>query len=133
MGLQFQKQTSPADTSQQWENWDWATATQTQQTVIVTGTGQQAQPKTEQATHWIDSLLHMQYAKQWDLEIIEPDSEILKEAMQTGEAVAVSDRSFMQRAGAAIWTIKGLTKEGRCIGTSFTPGEDLNQSAIRVS
>jgi len=56
----------------------------------------------------------------------------MKEAMQKGEAWAISNRSFMKGAGAAAWTIEGTTQEeGMCTGLSFTLGDIRDQSAFR--
>jgi len=127
----FQKYNTPAEPIQQWENWDWATVTHTQQTVIVTGIGLQAQLIIEQESHWIASFLHMPYTYKWNLKITdEPDTKTLKQALRKGDTVAMSDRSFMQKAGAAAWTIDWLTQEGRSTGTSFTSGKELNQSTF---
>jgi len=42
----------------------------------------------------------------------------------------MSNGPFLGGAGAAMWTIDGLTQEGRCTGTSFTSGEEPNQTAF---
>jgi len=48
--------------------------------------------------------------------------------MTKGQAVAVSDGSFMKGAGASAWTIEGINKEGWCVSTSLTPGDPMDQS-----
>jgi len=115
----------------QWEGWDRATVLCTQHSVKVTGTGQQTQKPEKPDNHWTKYLLLTQHAKKWILKITRPDTTILKEATRTGEAWAVSGRSFSQGARAAAWTIEGWNQEGQCTGTSFTPGDECNQSALR--
>jgi len=53
------------------------------------------------------------------------------QALSHGTAVAVSDGSFKDYAGAAAWTIEGDTAANRVVGTSLTPGNAADQSAYR--
>jgi len=60
-----------------------------------------------------------------------PNMEQLQLAMKHGQAVAVSNGSFMKGKGTDAWTIEGKNKEGRCVGTSMAPGDAMDQSAFR--
>jgi len=51
--------------------------------------------------------------------------------MRGGQAVAVSNGSFINGEGMAAWTIKGENKEGWCMGTSMVPGDTMDQSMFR--
>ncbi len=61
----------------------------------------------------------------------EPNVEQLRQAIRSGQVVAVSNVSFMKGEGTAAWTIDGENKEGRCMGTSMVPGDTMDQSAFR--
>jgi len=51
------------------------------------------------------------------------------QALCNGKAVAVSDGSFKDYAGAAAWTIEGDTTANWVVGTGLTPGKAADQSA----
>jgi len=53
------------------------------------------------------------------------------QALCDGTAVAVSDGSFKDYAGAAAWTIEGDTAANRVVGTGLTLGNAADQSAYR--
>jgi len=62
---------------------------------------------------------------------LEGDAKALKQAIEDGKAVAVSDGSFQCRAGAAAWTIEGTMAENRIQGAGQTPGGEEDQSPYR--
>jgi len=53
----------------------------------------------------------------------------LEEAIITGVAIAVSDRSFQDSNSLAAWTIEGRNQEHCILGSRRTPGEPEDQSA----
>jgi len=130
-GLIFQREREMVEQVPQWEGWDRATVLCTQHSVKVLGTGEQTQKPEKPDNHWTKKLLLTEYAKTWSFKGTKPATTKLKEATRTGEAWAVSGRSFSQGARAAAWTIEGWNQEGQCTGTSFTPGDECNQSALR--
>ncbi len=51
--------------------------------------------------------------------------------MVKGQAVTVSNGSFMEQAGAAAWTIEGKSVQHQIIGKGITPGDTQDQSASK--
>jgi len=62
---------------------------------------------------------------------LEGNEDILINAIRQGIALAVSDGSFQNQAGAAAWTIESETKENRIVRNGRTPGANTDQSAYR--
>jgi len=70
--------------------------------------------------------------EEWGIQIqLEGNEEIIIEAIWHGTAIAVSDGSFQNQAGAAAWTIKSATKEHRIVEHGRTPGLAADQSAYQ--
>jgi len=70
------------------------------------------------------------FAQEWQIEMeYIGNINILAEAFSSGQAVAVSDGSYMEETGAAAWTIKATTTSNRIVGTGYTPGSATDQSA----
>jgi len=75
---------------------------------------------------------HDHFWSTWQCEYtIEGSVTELSQAIQQGQAIAVSDGSYQLSAGAAAWTIEGHTKAHRIKGAGLTPGHDTDQSAYR--
>jgi len=53
----------------------------------------------------------------------------LIQAIYNGQAVAVSDGTFKDQAGAVAWMIEGHMAEHQLLGTGLTPGHPDDQSA----
>jgi len=53
----------------------------------------------------------------------------LEEAIISGVAITVSDRSFQDSNGSAAWTIEGRNHDHCILGSGRTPGELDDQSA----
>jgi len=62
---------------------------------------------------------------------LEGQAQEIKQAIQLGSAVVVSDGSFQSGAGAAAWTIEGSSAAHRIKGAGQTPGGDSDQSAYQ--
>jgi hypothetical protein len=62
-----------------------------------------------------------------------PEAEgiFLKEAVQTGEAIAVCDGFYQDSYGTASWVIEGVTPGIRAQGCVLSPGGAKIQSAYR--
>jgi len=73
-----------------------------------------------------------QVEEEWGIQTrLEGNENILINAIQQGIALAVSDGSFQNQAGAAAWTIESETKENRIVGNGRTPGLNTDQSPYR--
>jgi len=61
--------------------------------------------------------------KEWKILLsISGSTNLIREAIDTGQAIAFSDSSFQQDSGAAAWIIKGKTLENHIQGSMITPG-----------
>jgi len=76
---------------------------------------------------WQDSSI------QWCSKYMVPEAEgiFLKEAVQTGEAIAVCDGFYQDSYGTASWVIEGVTPGIRAQGCVLSPGGAKIQSAYR--
>lgn len=52
-------------------------------------------------------------------------------ALQSVNAIAVSDGSFKDGFGLAAWVLEGVDQTGRVLGVLSTPGDEKSQSAYR--
>jgi len=72
----------------------------------------------------------MEFWTSWNCEYrIEGSDQELKQAIQQGVAVAVSDGSYQLEAGAAVWTIEGCMADNRIRRAGKTPGTETDHSA----
>jgi hypothetical protein len=62
---------------------------------------------------------------------MQDDGSILAQAIQEGEAIAISDRSFHDQYGTAAWVLEGCVSIGRAIGANVVSGTAKDQSAYR--
>jgi len=70
------------------------------------------------------------FEAQWKMEEMNTGDIVqLITAIAQGKVIVVSDGSFMEQPGAAVWTIEGTTAHQHIIGTGITPGERKDQSA----
>jgi len=70
--------------------------------------------------------------EEWGIQTqLEGNEDILINVIWQGIALAVSNGSFQNQAGAAVWTIESATKENRMVGHGRTPGSATDQSAYR--
>jgi hypothetical protein len=62
---------------------------------------------------------------------MQDEGSILAQAIQEGEAIAISDGSFHDQYGTAAWVLEGCVSTGRAIGAVVVPGTAKDQSAYR--
>ncbi len=96
-------------------------------TITVTGSGPIDYSQRMQQQH-----SSKEFWNSWNCEYrLEGSAQELKQAIEQGVAVAVSDGSYQLEAGAAAWTIEGCTAENRIYGAGKTPGMETDHSAYR--
>ncbi len=62
--------------------------------------------------NWQESLLESDAGKMWNIQIsISGSTDLIKVAIDTGQAIAVSNRSYQHDSSAAAWIIEGKTLE----------------------
>ncbi len=67
----------------------------------------------------------------WKIELeIKGDTTQILAAMQTNQAVAVSDRSYQADSSAVAWIIKGSTSTNQIQGSMITPGTTGDHSSF---
>jgi len=72
------------------------------------------------------------FLDQWNIiQRTSSDIQILIQAILNGQAVAVSNGSFMDNSGIVAWTIEGQNATHCLTGTGITPGAHTDQSAYR--
>ncbi len=54
---------------------------------------------------------------------MEDDGIALRQAIQSFDAIAVSDGSYQDSFGSAAWVLEGTTDKGRITGVVGTPGD----------
>ncbi len=59
------------------------------------------------------------------------DGSTIAQAIQDGDAIAISDGSFHEQFGTASWVIEGTDSKGRIVGEVLVPGTSRDQSAYR--
>ncbi len=59
------------------------------------------------------------------------DGSMIAQAILHGDAIAVSDGSFKDHYGTAVWVIEGGDQRGRILGRVIVPGGAEDQSAYR--
>lgn len=80
-----------------------------------------------------DYLQSLQPNEQWCIanSLVEDGCRIIAEAIRNRVAIAVSDGSFKDAYGTAIWVLEGDTSNGRIIGCVIAPGNSSNHLAYR--
>jgi len=69
---------------------------------------------------------------QWDVQLdTQGNEQVLVKAIMSGIAVAVSNGSFQDQAGAVVWTIESQTKANRILGQGCMPGTPKDQSTYQ--
>jgi hypothetical protein len=59
------------------------------------------------------------------------DGSIITQAIQQGNAIAISDGSFQDQFGTASWVLEGTCAIGRIVGDVIVPGAARDHSAYR--
>jgi hypothetical protein len=62
---------------------------------------------------------------------MEDDGIALRQAIQSFDAIAVSDGSYQDSFGSAAWVLEGTTDKGRITGEVGTPRDSESQSSYR--
>jgi len=96
--------------------------------ITVTGRGPITSNKVEEESNQLASNRH-----RWQLYHLQTEGSVAEviQALRKGNAVAVSDGSFKDYAGAAAWTIEGDTAANRVVSTGLTLGKAEDQSAYQ--
>jgi hypothetical protein len=63
--------------------------------------------------------------------VLEDDGTALRQAIQSFDAIAVSDGSYQESFGSAAWVLEGTTAKGQITGVVGTPGHGASQSSYR--
>jgi len=75
--------------------------------------------------------LNLERAMMYHIKPFSGEINYLIQDILQGQAVAVSDGSFMEQSGAAVWTIKGKSAQHQITGEGLTPGDTQDQGAFR--
>jgi len=96
-------------------------------TVIITGSG-----LIDYSLQPVQHNLHNKFWESWNCKYhLEGNTQELRHAIMTGQAVVVSNGSFQSAAGMAAWMIEGQTAEHQLHGTGKTPGNESDHSAYQ--
>jgi len=130
-GLQFHNPGTNTDQLPGKQQWERVTVQITQQTILITGSAPQ-QNQLQMTPSQQLGILEMPYAQACQLVIHkDPETETLIQAMEQELALAVSDRSFSQDMGAAVWMIEGAMEIGQWIASCLALGQWGDHSAFQ--
>jgi len=88
--------------------------------------------KARDTSSWQQRFTSSDTATTWKIELeIKGDTTQILAAMQTNQAVAVSDGSYQADSGAAAWIIEGPMSANRIQGSMITPGTTGDHSSFR--
>jgi len=81
---------------------------------------------------WRERFLSSNTTTAWKIQLeIQGTLTQIKEDMRNNQAIAVSDGSYQNDSGAAVWIIEGSMGANRIQGSMITPGATGNHSSFR--
>jgi len=97
----------------------------------LTGVGEIAIETDGERMNWQEHLQESDAGKTWKIQIsISGSTDLIKEAIDMGQAITVSDSSFQHDSGVAAWIIEGKTNGNWIIGTCLSPSSDDRHSSF---